>query len=86
MKDSSTWDDGLFDEENLPEEERIRVCPNCGGDQWPYVLGMGQLGDADKRIRVTGCVVEFPVPIGWCEACEYIEHPDGSFEHDPRGN
>ena len=84
MSEFDLWDEPQISNEDLPEEEQIRTCPRCGGDQWPYVIGMGQPGDIHKRIRVTGCIVNFPVPIGWCEKCEYIQHPDGSFQHDPR--
>ena len=84
MNDFDFWLEETVNEDDLPEDEQIRNCPRCGGDQWPYVIGMRQPEDMHKRIRTTGCIVNFPVPIGWCEKCEYIEHPDGSFEHDPR--
>jgi hypothetical protein len=77
-------EDGYIPQHKLPKEERLRKCRRCGGVQIPYVLGMGQMGDGYKKIIVTGCIVNFPVPIGWCEDCHHDEFEGKKFVHNPR--
>lgn len=91
---SDNWDifdleldeNGYIPQHKLPKEERLRKCPRCGGVQIPYVAGMGQPGDANKKIIVLGCVINFPVPRGWCEDCQHDEFESKKFVHNPRTN